>query len=176
MPEELSTLLLDSTFRQSIEYAKCYYDDCRHSIQALNQYLAKQNFSSFPPQNDKELYNLLMLDPNNTKASLIQYRVAGIPAATDFSAIQRRQDKVTYWLYTQDPRINHINTSSISVKSTGKPFPQIPCRRPRNMSLLFLRILSIKMLPIFICIRQTSVSIFRQPSILSMLIWQFTMM
>ena len=96
MPEELSTLLLDSTFRQSIEYAKCYYDDCRHSIQALNQYLAKQNFSSFPPQNDKELYNLLMLDPNNTKASLIQYRVAGIPAATDFSAIQRRQDKVTY--------------------------------------------------------------------------------
>ena len=124
MPEELSTLLLDSTFRQSIEYAKCYYDDCRHSIQALNQYLAKQNFSSFPPQNDKELYNLLMLDPNNTKASLIQYRVAGIPAATDFSAIQRRQDKVTYWLYTQDPRINHINTSSIANLRIGKIYRQ----------------------------------------------------
>lgn len=124
MPEELSTLLLDSTFWQSIEYAKCYYDDCRHSIQALNQYLAKQNFSSFPPQNDKELYNLLMLDPNNTKASLIQYRVAGIPAATDFSAIQRRQDKVTYWLYTQDPRINHINTSSIANLRIGKIYRQ----------------------------------------------------
>ena len=95
MPEELSTLLLDSTFRQSIEYAKCYYDDCRHSIQALNQYLAKQNFSSFPPQNDKELYNLLMLDPNNTKASLIQYSCRVFRLQINFSAIQRRRDKVT---------------------------------------------------------------------------------
>lgn len=65
-----------------------------------------------------------MLDPNNTKASLIQYRVAGIPAATDFSAIQRRQDKVTYWLYTQDPRINHINTSSIANLRIGKIYRQ----------------------------------------------------
>ncbi len=55
---------------------------------------------------------------------MIQYRVAGIPAATDFSAIQRRQDKVTYWLYTQDPRINHINTSSIANLRIGKIYRQ----------------------------------------------------
>ena len=124
MLEEPTSAILDSTFHQEIEYAKRYYDDCQYSIQALNFYLTKLSRTSFPPQNDKELYHLLISAPDKTRASLIKYRAAGIPVATDFSAVRRHGDKVTYWLCPQDPRIHNINTDFITNLRIGKIYRQ----------------------------------------------------